>query len=176
MAFVNMVTPPFDAQYAARSFIATSPSTDPIFTIAPPPHFRNSFSAVRDIRNGPFTFTIITRSHSSSVMLSTVETCSAPALFTSTFSRPNCLTVSRTARSTSLARVTSHSTAEALPPSFFHLAGDRPKFFQPAPRQSHACALAGKCQGDRPPDPRPAPANQRHFPGESCHVIRCSRV
>src|SRR5258708_5001688 len=45
MAFVSIVTPPFDAQYAARSFIATSPSTEPIFTMVPPPHFRNSGSA-----------------------------------------------------------------------------------------------------------------------------------
>src|SRR6266851_640988 len=164
MAFVNKVTPPFDAQYAARSFIATSPSTDPIFTIAPPPHFRNSFSAARDIRNGPFTFTIITRSHSSSVMLSTVETCSAPALFTSTFSRPNCLTVSRTARSTSLSRVTSHSTAEALPPSFFtspvtarSFSGRRPAKATLAPSRANARAIAR-------PIPVPPPLISATFP------------
>ena len=111
-----MVTPPFEAQYAARSFIATSPSTDPIFTMAPPPALRNSFSAARDIRNGPFTFTVITRSQSSSLMLSTVETLSVPALFTNTFSVPNFLAVSRTTRSASFARVTSHSRASAAPP------------------------------------------------------------
>src|SRR6266850_2113628 len=36
IAFVSIVTPPFDAQYAARSFIAISPRIEPIFTIAPP--------------------------------------------------------------------------------------------------------------------------------------------
>src|SRR5216683_1586766 len=118
MAFVSIVTPPFDAQYAARSFIATSPSTDPIFTIAPPPHFRNSGSTARDTRNGPFTFTVITRSHSSSLIPSTVDTCSIPALFTSTFSRPNRSTVPFTARSTSRTRVTSHSIANPAPPVF----------------------------------------------------------
>src|SRR3989441_1321772 len=164
MAFVSKVTPAFDAQYASRSFIATSPSTDPIFTIAPPPHFRNSFSAARDIRNGPFTFTVITRSHSSSVMLSTVETCSAPALFTSTFSRPNCLTVSRTARSTSLPRVTSHSTAEALPPSFFtspvtarSFSSRRPAKATPAPSRANARAIAR-------PIPVPPPLIRATFP------------
>src|SRR2546425_5852363 len=164
MAFVSKVTPAFDAQYAARSFIATSPSTDPIFTIAPPPHFRNSFSAARDIRNGPFTFTVITRSHSSSVMLSTVETCSAPALFTSTFSRPNCLTVSRTARSTSLPRVTSHSTAEALPPSFFtspvtarSFSSRRPAKATLAPSRANARAIAR-------PIPVPPPLIRATFP------------
>src|SRR5256884_313659 len=106
IAFVSIVTPPFDAQYAARSFIATSPSTDPIFTIAPPPHFRNSGSTARDVKNGPFTLTAITRSHSSSLIPSTVDTCSAPALFTSIFSRPNRSTVPVTARSTSLTRRT----------------------------------------------------------------------
>src|SRR3989442_2673550 len=118
MAFVSIVTPPFEAQYAARSFTATSPSTEPIFTMAPPPHFRNSASTARDIRNGPFTFTVITRSHSSSLIPSTVETCSVPALFTSTFSRPNRSTVPFTARSTSRARVASHSIANPVPPCF----------------------------------------------------------
>src|SRR5713101_4615952 len=40
MAFVSIVTPPFEAQYAARSFTATSPSTEPILTMAPLPEFR----------------------------------------------------------------------------------------------------------------------------------------
>src|SRR5260370_326031 len=118
MAFVSIVTPPFDAQYAARSLIATSPSTEPIFTMAPPPHFRNSGSTALDIRNGPFTLTAITRSHSSSLIPSTVDTCSVPALFTSTFSLPNRSTVPFTARSTSLARLTSHSIANPAPPCF----------------------------------------------------------
>src|SRR6266481_1723506 len=118
LAFRSIVTPPFDAQYAARSFIAISPKIEPTFTIAPPPAFRNSGSTARDIRNGPLTLTVITRSHSSSLMPSTVETCSAPAQFTSTFSRPNRSTVPFTARSTSTARVTSHSIANPAPPSF----------------------------------------------------------
>src|SRR6266852_3997585 len=152
MAFVSIVTPPFDAQYAARSFIATSPSTDPIFTIAPPPHFRNSGSTARDTRNGPFTFTVITRSHSSSLIPSTVDTCSVPALFTRTFSRPNRSTVPFTARSTSRARVTSHSIAN-------HLA----QIFQPPSRHGHARAFPRKRQRDRATDPRTPARNQRHL-------------
>src|SRR5437879_1242914 len=69
MAFVSIVTPPFDAQYAARSFMATSPSTDPIFTMAPPPHFRNSGSTARDVRNGPFVLTAITTFRAAHVAL-----------------------------------------------------------------------------------------------------------
>src|SRR6266581_8809101 len=115
MAFVSIVTPPFDAQYAARSFTATSPSTEPRFTMTPPPHFRNSGNTALDIRNGPFTLTVITRSHSSSLIPSTVDTCSVPALFTSTFSRPNRSTAPFTARSTSLAQLTSHSIANPAP-------------------------------------------------------------
>src|SRR6266852_12233 len=139
MAFVSIVTPPFDAQYAARSFIATSPSTEPIFTIAPPPHFRNSGSTARDIRNGPFTFTAITRSHSSSLIPSTVDTCSAPALFTSTFSRPN--------RSTLLLNLADHLA----------------QLFQPPSRDRHARAFPRKRQRRRPPNPRTPSRNQSHL-------------
>src|SRR5437762_6746089 len=110
-----MVTPPFDDQYAALPFTATSPSTEPRFTMTPPPHFRNSGNTALDIRNGPFTLTVITRSHSSSLIPSTVDTCSVPALFTSTFTRPNRSTVPFTARSTSRARLTSHSIANPAP-------------------------------------------------------------
>src|SRR6266403_1913155 len=149
MAFVSIVTPPFDAQYAARSFIATSPSTEPILTIAPPPHFRNSGSSARDTRNGPFTFTVIMRSHSSSLIPSTVETCNVPALFTSTFSRPNRSTVPFTARSTSRARVTSHSIANPAPPCFWislitsrSFSSRRPATVTLAPSRANASAIA----------------------------------
>ena len=149
IAFVSIVTPPFDAQYAARSFIAISPRIEPIFTIAPPCAFRNSGSTARDIRNGPLTLTVITRSHSSSLMPSTVETCSAPALFTSTFSRPNRSTVPFTARSTSTDRVTSHSIANPAPPSFWIsratsriFSSRRPATATPAPSRANASAIA----------------------------------
>src|SRR5437879_5775089 len=149
MDFVNIVTAPFEAQYAARSFTANSPSTDPIFRIAPPPYFRNSGSTARDIRNGPFTLTVISRSHSSSLMPSTVDTCSAPAQFTSTFSRPNRSTVPFTARSTSRARVTSHSIANPAPPSFWTsratsriFSSLRPATATPAPSRANANAIA----------------------------------
>src|SRR5712692_5151646 len=153
MAFVSIVSPPFDAQYAARSFTATSPSTEPIFTMAPPPHFRNSASTARDIRNGPFTLTVITRSHSSSLIPSTVETCSVPALFTSKFSRPNRSTVPLTARATLLLDFADHLA----------------KLFQPSARHCHARAFPRKCQRDRSPNPRPAAGNQRHLARKSCH-------
>src|SRR5216684_6509996 len=64
IAFVSIVTPPFDAQYAARSFIAISPRMEPMFTIAPQPAFRNSGTPAGDIRNAPLTLPIFTRSHS----------------------------------------------------------------------------------------------------------------
>src|SRR5258708_3003542 len=144
-----MVTPPFDAQYAARSFTATSPSTDPIFTIAPPPHFRNSDSTARDTRTGPFKLTVIIRSHSSSLIASTVETCSVPALFTSTLSRPNRSTVPFTARSTSRTCVTSHSIANPAPPAFCtspitsrNFSNRRPATATLAPSRANASAIA----------------------------------
>ena len=169
MAFVSIVTPPFDAQYAARSFPANRPSTDPIFTIAPPPHFRNSGRTARDTRNGPFRFTIIIRCHSSSLMPSHRRQRSAPALFTNTFSRPNRFTVPLTARATSAARVTSHSIANPAPPCFCNFAASPRAAFPPPSRQRHLRAFARKGQRDGPPNSRPAARNQSHFPRKPCH-------
>ncbi len=120
-----------------------------MFTMAPPPHFRNSGSTARDTRNGPFTFTVITRSHSSSLIPSTVDTCSVPALFTSTFSRPNRSTVPLTARSMSRALVTSHSIANPAPPCFWtslitsrSFSNRRPATATLAPSRANASAIA----------------------------------
>src|SRR5712664_4321651 len=164
IAFVSIDTPPFDAQYAARSFIAISPRIEPTFTIAPPPVFRHSGSTARDIRNGPFTLTVITRSHSSSLIPSTVETCSAPALFTSTFSRPNRSTVPFTARSTSRACVISHSIAKPAPPAFCtstitsrSFSKRRPATATLAPSRANASAIAR-------PIPVPPPVINATFP------------
>src|SRR5579871_4842550 len=57
----------------------------------PPPTFRNSGSAARHIRNGPFRFAFIRRSHSSSGISSIVETLRTPALFASTFNLQNAI-------------------------------------------------------------------------------------
>src|SRR5882724_8341596 len=191
IAFVSIVTPPFDAQYAARSFIAISPRIEPIFTIAPPCAFRNSGSTARDIRNGPLTLTVITRPHSSSLMPSTVETCSAPALFTSTFRRPNRSTVPFTARSTSRACVTSHSIANPAPPSFWIsratsriFSSRRPATATPAPSRANASAIARPIPVPPPvisatlPASRvtffPAPASNR-MPRGSLRALRGGR-
>src|SRR5205823_2741670 len=169
MALVSMVTPPFEAQYAARSFIATSPSTEPIFTMVPPPALRNSLSAARDIRNGPFRFTVITRSQSSSLMVSTVETLSVPALFTSTLTLPNFLTVSATAWSASLARVTSQTSGNARMPCLVYFSGNVFHFFQTTTCYGHARAFPREGHRDGAANPRTAARDQSHFPCKSCH-------
>src|SRR5438552_1899212 len=98
---------------------------------------------------GPFTFTVINRSQSSSLMPSTVDACTAPALFTSTFSRPNRSTVPRIARSTSRERVTSHSIANPAPLCFWislitsrSFSNLRPATATLAPSRANASAIA----------------------------------
>ena len=84
----------------------------------PPPTRRIAGSTARDIKNGPFRFVARTRSHSSSLILSTVETLSAPALFTRTSIRPKAFSVSSAALRPSSSRVTSAARAMASPPTW----------------------------------------------------------
>src|SRR6516225_11933843 len=123
----------------------------------PPPTRRIAGSTARDIKNGPFRFVARTRSHSSSLILSTVETLSAPALFTRTSIRPKAFSVSSAALRPSSSRVTSAARAMASPPtsliSFTTPSRDsrrRPKTATLAPPAARPKAIA------RPiPDPPP---------------------
>src|SRR6266849_5636782 len=168
MALVSIVTPPFDAQYAARSFTATSPNTEPIFTMAPPRHLRNSGSTARDMRNGPFTLTAITRSHSSSLIPSSVDNQdiqppeSLHRAFHCAFGVPG-------ARHVAL-----HGQSGAA--LLLNFADHLSKLFQPSSRYGHAGPFPRKRQGDRSPDSRTAAGDQRHLARKSCHGIPCPRV
>ena len=88
--FRQNVTPPFDAQYAARSFIPTNPSTEPTFTIAPPPRFAKLRQRRSRHQERPLHITVINLSHCSSLdRPRSVDTCRTPHCSPAHSVRPN---------------------------------------------------------------------------------------
>ncbi len=109
---------PFDAEYAVWPKLARCPAGEPTRISRPPsPCSRNRAAAARPQVNVPRRWLVTTRSKSSSVVLRSVLSRSAPALVIITSSRPN----SETARATSASAIsdppTAPTSATALPPA-----------------------------------------------------------
>src|SRR6266404_5818645 len=115
-AWVNIFTAPFVAAYATSPGVETrSPTADPVMMMRPP--FFMCFSAACVAAIAPRTLMSITRSISSSVVVSKVFGIAVPALFTSTSSRPKVATVFSTAPLTASTSAASAWIAIAFPPS-----------------------------------------------------------
>src|SRR6266851_2182310 len=114
---VNAMMPPFAPEYTASSDEPTRPASDPMLMTRPKPRSVIPGTTALMTRSAPLKLMSRILSQNSSVVLTNGMKSSQPALFTTTSTGPRAASTARTADSTEAVRVTSISTAMAVPPA-----------------------------------------------------------
>src|SRR6516225_3185465 len=114
---VNAMMPPFAPEYTASSDEPTRPASEPMLMTRPKPRSIMPGTTALMTRSAPLKLMSRILSQNSSVVFTNGMKSSQPALFTTTSTGPRSASTARTADSTEAVRVTSISTAIAVPPA-----------------------------------------------------------